>query len=723
MKKKLLVFGFLFSMLLPSLYADEGMWLPLLLKKKEADMQKNGMRITAEDIYSVNRSSLKDAVMLFGGGCTGEFVSREGLVLTNHHCGYSYIVSHSTVERDYLTNGFWAANKSEELPCKGLSVTLLVYMEDVTEKVLEGVNNDMAEKDRAALIEKNIENIKKKATENNHYQADIKPFYYGNQYFMYVNEVFTDVRLVGAPPSNIGKFGGDTDNWMWPRHTGDFSVFRVYADKDGKPRDYSKDNVPYKPKKYLSINISGTEEGDFTFVFGYPGTTRQFLTSQAVDFVQNVEDPTRIKLRTECLNVYNEAMQKSPAQRLRYASTVANIANGWKKWQGELKGLKRMNAIEKKKAFERDFNKWANLTEENRERYGGLLADFDKYYSQSIEAKKSYIYMNEALLASDAMLYALRLLTLADISTDESVPEEKVKENAENTYGYLMEYFSQDYENHKEVDRDIFVRTMTIFYNDFAKDRYVWLRKNVESGKYDNAEAYFTDVYNSSLLSNPKKAEKLLKKYKRKKAEELMEDPMVEIIGAVLSKFRKVDMVELNGINEKLDSLYRVYVEGIMKMDTVKEFYPDANLTLRVAYGNVKSYKPRDGVEYMPYTTIEGIMEKENPQIYDYVVEERLKQLYNAKDYGVYANEKGKLPVAFIASNHTTGGNSGSPVLDADGNLIGINFDRNWEGTMSDIMYDPDQCRNISLDIRYCLFIIDKFAGAKHLIDEMTIVK
>lgn len=723
MKKKLLVFGFLFSMLLPSLYADEGMWLPLLLKKKETDMQKNGMRITAEDIYSVNRSSLKDAVMLFGGGCTGEFVSREGLVLTNHHCGYSYIVSHSTVERDYLTNGFWAANKSEELPCKGLSVTLLVYMEDVTEKVLEGVNNNMAEKDRAALIEKNIENIKKKATENNHYQADIKPFYYGNQYFMYVNEVFTDVRLVGAPPSNIGKFGGDTDNWMWPRHTGDFSVFRVYADKDGKPRDYSKDNVPYKPKKYLSINISGTEEGDFTFVFGYPGTTRQFLTSQAVDFVQNVEDPTRIKLRTECLNVYNEAMQKSPAQRLRYASTVASIANGWKKWQGELKGLKRMNAIDRKKAFERDFNKWVNLTEENRERYGGLLADFDKYYSQSIEAKKSYIYMNEALLASDAMLYALRLLTLADISTDESVPEEKVKENAENTYGYLMEYFSQDYENHKEVDRDIFVRTMTIFYNDFAKDRYVWLRKNVESGKYDNAEAYFTDVYNSSLLSNPKKAEKLLKKYKRKKAEELMEDPMVEILGAVLSKFRKVDMVELNGINEKLDSLYRVYVEGIMKMDTVKEFYPDANLTLRVAYGNVKSYKPRDGVEYMPYTTIEGIMEKENPQIYDYVVEERLKQLYNAKDYGVYANEKGELPVAFIASNHTTGGNSGSPVLDADGNLIGINFDRNWEGTMSDIMYDPDQCRNISLDIRYCLFIIDKFAGAKHLIDEMTIVK
>ncbi len=723
MKKKLLVFGFLFSMLLPSLYADEGMWLPLLLKKKEADMQKNGMRITAEDIYSVNRSSLKDAVMLFGGGCTGEFISREGLVLTNHHCGYSYIVSHSTVERDYLTNGFWAANKSEELPCKGLSVTLLVYMEDVTEKVLEGVNNDMAEKDRAALIEKNIENIKKKATENNHYQAIIKPFYYGNQYFMYVNEVFTDVRLVGAPPSNIGKFGGDTDNWMWPRHTGDFSVFRVYADKDGKPRDYSKDNVPYKPKKYLSINISGAKEGDFTFVFGYPGTTRQFLTSQAVDFVQNVEDPTRIKLRTECLNVYNEAMQKSPAQRLRYASTVASIANGWKKWQGELKGLKRMNAIDRKKTFERDFNKWANLTEENRERYGGLLADFDKYYSQSIEAKKSYIYMNEALLASDAMLYALRLLTLADISTDESVPEEKVKENAENTYGYLMEYFSQDYENHKKVDRDIFVRTMTIFYNDFAKDRYVWLKKNIESGKYDNAEAYFADVYNSSLLSNPKKAEKLLKKYKRKKAEELMEDPMVEILGAVLSKFRKVDMVELNGINEKLDSLYRVYVEGIMKMDTVKEFYPDANLTLRVAYGNVKSYKPRDGVEYMPYTTIEGIMEKENPQIYDYVVEERLKQLYNAKDYGVYANEKGELPVAFIASNHTTGGNSGSPVLDADGNLIGINFDRNWEGTMSDIMYDPDQCRNISLDIRYCLFIIDKFAGAKHLIDEMTIVK
>ena len=714
MKKKLLLIGLAISMIMPNLFADEGMWLPLLLKKKEADMQKKGMRISAEDIYNVNNASLKDAVMLFGTGCTGEFVSSQGLLLTNHHCGYSFIVSHSTVERDYLTNGFWAMSREQELPCRGLTITRLVYMEDVTSRVLEGVSDDMTEQKRQTLIEANIEKVKAKATEGNHYTAVIKPFYYGNQYFMYVNEVFKDVRLVGAPPSNIGKFGGDTDNWMWPRHTGDFSVFRVYADKDGKPAEYSKDNVPYTPKKHLKINIKGVNEGDFTFVFGYPGTTKQFLTSDAVDYVQNVEDPTRIKLRTARLDVYNRAMNESPAQRLRYASKVASVANGWKKWQGEVRGLKRLNAIEKKKAFEKDFNTWAK----NNAKYKNVLSELKTTYAEMEKANMSYTYLNEAVFASDLMIQ-VRKLGVVIASSDEA----SLGNNVLKFYAELLKHYANDYKNHRRVDKEIFVRTMSIFYNDYAKENYTWLRDIVNKDYNDNAEAYFDYVYVNSLLTSPEKAAKVFENFSKKNIKKLEKDPAFKLFTPIWMQYMEKDRFELAFYDDKVDSLYRIYVDGIMKKDTKKEFYPDANLTLRVAYGNIKTYQPKDAITYEAFSTIEGIMEKENPEIYDYVVEPKLKQLYEKKDYGIYANEKGELPVAFIASNHTTGGNSGSPVLDKDGNLIGINFDRNWEGTMSDIMYDPSQCRNISLDIRYCLFIIDKFAGASHLIGEMDLIK
>ncbi len=706
-------------MIMPNVFADEGMWLPLLLKKKEADMQKSGMRISAEDIYNVNNASLKDAVMLFGTSCTGEFVSNQGLLLTNHHCGYSFIVSHSTVEKDYLTNGFWATNREEELPCKGLTITRLVYMEDVTAKVLSGVNDKMTEKERQKLIDENIKKVSQDATANNHYKAVIKPFYYGNQYFMYVNEVFKDIRLVGTPPSNIGKFGGDTDNWMWPRHTGDFSVFRVYADKDGKPAEYSKDNVPYTPKKYLNINIKGVEEGDFTFVFGYPGTTKQFLTSDAVNYVQNLEDPTRIKLRTARLDVYNRAMNESPAQRLRYASKVASVANGWKKWQGEVRGLKRLNAIEKKKIFEQEFIAWAA----NKEKYRNVLSQLKKCYADVQNLNLSYAYLSEAVFASDLMLQVRQLADIISAYEKGGKSEADVNAMAEIFYNNLLNYYSKDYVNHRRVDKEIFVKTMSIFYNDYAKNNYFWLKNIVENNNNGNADVYFSKVYETSFLSNPKEAEKLFKEFKTKNVKKLINDPAVELFLPIWGKYIEKDKDEMNAYNNKIDSLYRIYVDGIMTKDTEREFYPDANLTLRVAYGNIKTYQPKDAIRYEAFSTIEGIMEKENPEIYDYVVEPKLKQLYNNKDYGQYANKNGELPVAFIASNHTTGGNSGSPVLDKDGNLIGINFDRNWEGTMSDIMYDPSQCRNISLDIRYCLFIIDKFAGASHLIDEMTLIK
>lgn len=719
--KKVSVSFALMMLLMFNAFADEGMWLPLLLGNKQADMQKNGMKISAEDIYSANHSSLKDAVVLFGRGCTGEFVSSQGLLLTNHHCGYSFIVSHSTVEADYLTNGFWAENKSAELPCKGLTVTLLVYMQDVTAEVLKGVNN-VSQVERAEIIERNIKEVASKATEGTHYEAVIKPFYYGNQYFMYVNEVFRDVRLVGAPPSNIGKFGGDTDNWMWPRHTGDFSVFRVYANKNNEPADYSPENVPYVPKKHLKINLNGVKEGDFTFVFGYPGTTRQFLTSDAVDFVQNYDDPARIKLRTEILDVYNRAMNNSAAQRLRYASEVASVANGWKKWQGEVRGLKRLDTKNKKIEFENNFTEWAASSPERTKLYGGVLPALKKTYAESQQARLAYIYINEALLASDMMYQALQVSKLANLSK-EAKDMEKIASVAENIYKSLKAGFENDYANHRLVDKEIFVRTMSIYYNDFAKNHYDWLVQDFSKSKKQSIEDYFASVYEASFLTNPKQVEKLLASYKSKNYRKIESDPAVMLCSRIITAFNEKDGAIINNANAATDSLYRIYVAGIMQMDTVKEFYPDANLTLRVAYGNVKSYEPKDGVVYKPYSTIEGIMQKENPDIYDYKVEKKLKQLYSEKDYGRYANEKGEMPVAFIASNHTTGGNSGSPVLDANGDLIGINFDRNWEGTMSDIMYDPSQCRNISLDIRYCLFIIDKFAGAKHLVDEMTIVK
>ncbi|MDD4001545.1 MAG: S46 family peptidase, partial [Bacteroidales bacterium] len=630
------------------------------------------------------------------------------------------IVRHSTVERDYLTNGFWAMNKSEELPCEGLSITLLVYMEDVTNKVLKGVEDSLSQLERENVIKDNIKKIITEATNSNHYKAEIKPFFYGNQYFLYVNEVFTDVRLVGAPPSNIGKFGGDTDNWMWPRHTGDFSIFRVYANKDNKPAGYSKDNIPFTPKKFLKINLNGVEEGDFTFVFGYPGTTQQFLTSHAVDRIENFEDPARIKVRTSRLNVYNQAMNQSPAQRLRYAAGVAGIANGWKKWIGEVKGLNRLGAVERKIEFEKQFNVWANITQDRKDVYGGLIKDFEKLYSKAASIEMSYLYLTEAVLCSDLMKNGRSIISLIDKSERDNLSKGEMQKEADKAIEKLKSYFANDYLNHKEIDKSIFVETMNIYYEDFAKTNFQWIKEKVDNNFKGNAKTYFDYVYENSFLSSKKESEKHLRKFNPKN---ILSDPAIELLSAIWGSVIEKDIPNLVVIDSKIDSLYRLYVRGIMEMNSGKDFYPDANLTLRVAYGNVKPYKPRDGVNYFTHTTIKGIMEKENPEIYDYVVENKLKELYKNKDYGRYANSKGEVPVAFIASNHTTGGNSGSPVMDANGNLVGINFDRNWEGTMSDIIYDPDQCRNISLDIRYCLFIIDKFAGAKNLIDEMTIVE
>ncbi len=721
MKKLSLVFSLLiFLNFIPtSLKADEGMWIPMLLQQlNQKEMQTMGMKITAEDIYSINHSSLKDAILLFGGGCTAEFVSSQGLIFTNHHCGYGTIQSHSSLDHDYLTNGFWAMKPSEELTNPGLTATLLVRMEDVTAKVLAVLNKNMTETQREEAIDKISKEIAKEATKGTHYNASVKPFYYGNQYYLFVSEVFKDVRLVGAPPSNIGKFGGDTDNWMWPRHTGDFSVFRVYVGKDGKPAEYSPDNVPYQPKKHLNISLKGVEKNDFTFVFGYPGRTQQYLTSYAVDLLSNYDNPARIKMRDKRLEIIGNDMNNSKLVRIQYSAKYAGIANGWKKWIGEDRGIQRLQAISKKQEFETAFNKWVLQDDKRKAEYGNLINDFEHTYRDLKPYTMAYVYFSEAGLAPEIIRFTYGFKKLVDQSKDKSLKSEDLQKTIEKYQKSLSGYFKNYNVN---TDQKIFAELMNLYYQDCEK-AYQPAIFNILQKKYKgNFVQYATDIFQKSLMASNEKLTDLLKDYKAKDYRKIEKDPAYQLALSIYDNYINNIQEKLVVLNDKADSLYRIYVKAMMEMQPDKRFFPDANSTLRVAYGKVNDYYPRDGVHYLYYTTIEGIMQKEDSSIYDYVVEPKLKALYKAKDYGRYANKLGEMPVAFTATNHTTGGNSGSPVLNAYGELIGLNFDRNWEGTMSDIIYDPDQCRNITLDIRYCLFIIDKYAGAKNLINEMTI--
>ena len=692
--------------------AGEGMWIPMLLQYNEKEMQEMGMRITAEDIYSINHSSLKDAIVLFGGGCTGEIVSDQGLLFTNHHCGYSYIQKHSSVEHDYLTNGFWAMNRGEELPCPGLSVIFLREMRDVTERVLEGITIDTPEEERQAKVDENMKKIIAEVEKETQYKVSIKPYFLGNEYYLLLNEVYTDVRLVGCPPSNIGKFGGDTDNWVWPRHTGDFSIFRVYADKDGHPAVYDKDNVPYKPAKHLDISLKGVEEGDFAFVFGYPAHTEEYLPSVAVDQEANLIDPIMVDLRGKVLDIYNKYQEQDPKVRIQYAAKHASIGNGWKKWMGVTEGINHFHGIEKKQDYEHDFYDWA-MASRSRYMYVNLLRQFKDNYKQLEPYELAYTYMTEAGMRIELISFAGRFAKLSEVTKD--TPQEDIDRMTTNLKATAETFFKDYYE---PIDHEVAVMLL----NEYMKAQPADFRPAFLNDIKD-VNAFVDNMFNKSMFTDKDKVHDLLDNFKVKDAKKLANDPALQAYQSLLGFYRSEVYDHIKALTDDNARLQRIYMKGQMEMQPEKRFSPDANFTLRVTYGKVEGFKPKDGMTYKHFTTLEGIMQKENPDIYDYVVEPRLKELYNKKDYGRYADKDGTMHVAFTASVHTTGGNSGSPILNADGQLLGLNFDRCWEGTMSDLIYDPNICRNISVDIRYVLFIIDKFAGAGHLIDEMTIIE
>ncbi|WP_322549717.1 S46 family peptidase [Flavobacterium psychraquaticum] len=688
-----------------------GMWIPSLLKgANEKEMKALGMKISADDIYSVNNSSLKDAVPHFDGGCTAEMISPKGLLLTNHHCGYDNIQSHSTVENDYLTNGFWAYNMSQELPNKDLTVTFIIKIEDVTAKIFEGVLNLSSESDKQKKIQQNIAAVNKSFAKEAWQEAMIRAFYDGNQYLLFVTETFKDVRLVGAPPSSIGKFGSDTDNWVWPRHTGDFSLFRIYADKNNRPAEYSKDNVPYTPKHFFPVSAKGIQENDFTMVMGYPGRTQEYLPSFAVEQIVNDLNPAKIEIRDAALKVQDGFMRKNNAIKIQYASKYAGVANYWKKWIGETKGLKKSNAVAAKKEFEKKFQERVNKAGKQAE-YGTILADFEKNYTDIREYAIAKDYFSEVVLRNAEILtFGHRLYQL------EQVYNSKGEQAFTDRKNNLINGFEAIYKDYSaEVDEKVFEQLIDLYAKKSPKQFLPESLNNL------NASALTTSIFSNSKLTSYTGLKEILTGDTKTVLAKLNQDKAFQLVKSIADVYLKNVAPKFDEINMKNIALQRTYMKGIIEFFPDDRIFPDANSTLRVTYGKVKGYKPSDAVIYEPVSYLDGVIEKYIPGDYEFDVPAKLIDLFNKKDYGNYADKNGKMPLCFIATNHTTGGNSGSPALDANGNLIGLNFDRVWEGTMSDIYYSPEICRNIMVDSRYILFIIDKFAGAKNLIDEMTI--
>lgn len=716
-KRKILLIVFLFTTVFSS--ADEGMWLPQLLQQMNAaEMRLKGLQIPIEEIYSVNKNSLKDAVVLFGGGCTGEIISAQGLMLTNHHCGFGQIQEHSTLEHNYLRDGFWAMTMKEELPCPGLTATFIIRMEDVTasfSKALENLN----EEQRNAKIKEISASLEKKAIEGTHYEARVRQFYSGNEFILIVSETFKDVRLVGAPPSSIGKFGGDTDNWMWPRHTGDFSMFRVYAGKDNKPAEYNAENVPFVPRHFFSISTKGVQQDDFTMVYGFPGRTQEYISSYQVSTIVEVTNPNRIKVRTARLDVMGESMRSSEALHLKYADKQSGVSNAWKKWKGESKGLLAAKGLEKKQAFEIDFKSWYSKSDALSKKYARVLPSIESLYKNIRPYLSANDYYAEAAFGVEVISYAMGLKNLVEMTLTDKPDTAKIRTESEAYKVGVPGYF-KDYD--ANTDRKMMATLLNIFDEgvaDSLKPTYFTVLRE----RYDSDFGKMSDaIFAKSDLDDEKEMAKLFVKFGKSSAKEIKSDPAYQLADALLTFYRSRIADKVKSFNAELTLLNRLYMEGQKEMQPEKKLYPDANSTLRLAYGQVRGYEARDAVYFNFQTDLDGIMEKYIPGDEEFDLPTRLVELHKSKDYGRYG-VNGTVPVAFIATNHTTGGNSGSPVLNAKGNLIGTNYDRVWEGTMSDILFNPEICRNITLDIRYTLFIVDKFAGAKRLIEEMDLVE
>ncbi len=669
-----------------SAFADEGMWLPSLISSRIDDMRSKGFRLTAEDVYSVNRASMKDAVVLFGRGCTGEIVSKQGLLLTNHHCGHSSIQRLSSVEHDYLLDGFWALSREQELPCEGLTVSILERMEDVTDRISAGESAESI--------------VKEAEASGKGLGASVERMYYGNQYFLFVYKVFRDVRLVGAPPSALGSFGGNTDNWIWPRHTCDFSVFRIYAGPDNEPAAYSPENRPYVPRRSFPISTRGIREGDFTMIYGFPGNTQQYIISDAVDYVQHRSDPMKIALRTQRLDIMGEAQKASAEVRIKYANKYVSVANAWKKWQGEVLGLERLGTVDSRRRYEAEFEQWAA----DRPEYAGLLDSMRAAYAAVTEPYFESELYRESVGAIEVLNFVDRL---AAINASEKLTGEEKAAKIET----LRRAFYKDYE--PDVDRRI-AKAMLKEYLDRSSGVPAALSEAVAAS--GSADVFIDGIFDSSRFVSPDgfTAD--------------TDGDSVSELSAMLSGVRKSAAgMRYRNLSDvpAVRRWYRTYLSALREFDTEREFFPDANLTLRVAYGSVGGYEYADGEYHLPFTTLDGVIEKGTLGVSDYVVPERLRRLYETKDYGRWAvkttSGRTTVPTCFLATNHTTGGNSGSPIINGRGELVGINFDRTWRSTMSDIEFDPEICRNISVDIRYVLFFIEKYGGAGYLLEEMDL--
>lgn len=719
MKKILLSVIMSLYVLMPIAKADEGMWLLMFLDKQTyKDMKAKGLKLTSKQIYDINNASLKDAIIQFGRGCTGEIVSSQGLILTNHHCGYSSIQSHSTVEHDYLSNGFWAYSKSEELPTPGLTAKFFIRMEDVTSEVLQGVTDNTSENDRRDIVRKNSKKIIENTTKNTSYTAEVSTMFNGNQYILFVYQVYKDVRLVGAPPSSIGKFGADTDNWMWPRHTCDFSIFRVYADKDGNPAEYSPSNVPLKPKHYLPISLKGVKDNDFAMVIGYPGTTDRFLPAAGVKHAMEVYNPSVVKARQALRDVMDADMKADNKVRIQYAAKFASLSNYWKFYIGQTKCLKNLNVYDTKKELEHRFTDWikADKSGEREKIYGNVLADIEEYYDKTSDYDYLRVYTNEAILrGSSAFTIARYTKPLVDMSEGKNFTDEEWEKRNEQMKAGVDAIF-KDY--NASTEEKLLAAGLTAYFrnvplNLLGQDFITYAFEN----DYDFSRIA-SDIFQNSTLTNQTKFNQL---YDNGDISQVKNDPMYILTMQLLDNYTK-KMQEIASLKDKFTKAKRLFVKGIMEMEKDKNFAPDANSTIRYTYGQVKSYSPYDGVAYNYYTTLDGVIAKEDNSSWEFKVPKKLHQLWEAKDYGRYA-VNGTVPVAFITNNDITGGNSGSPVINSKGELIGLAFDGNWEAMSGNIAFNPQMQRCINVDIRYVMFIIDKFANAQNLINEMKIIQ